>query len=148
VGIEVEVSEVSWFEYGTPEKRSWRKGVALRVRDLPPELLAYVNRYKGRFQQIFYVLVLEIQDDGYVLLEYHCGRKLMSPKQTVITQHVKENPAWICEGDLGRGYVEENRKKRAPSKLQVVQAELDALKDQVLCLHGHIRPCYICDNDE
>ena len=47
---------MSWFEYGTPEKRHWRKGVALRVRNLTPELLAYVNRYKGRLQQIFYVL--------------------------------------------------------------------------------------------
>lgn len=102
---------MSWFEYGTPEKRHWRKGVALRVRNLTPELLAYVNRYKGRLQQIFYVLVVEIQDDGYVLLEYHCGRKIMSPRQTVITHHVKENPEWVCEGDLGRGCVEGRRKK-------------------------------------
>jgi hypothetical protein len=76
-----------------------------------------VLEYKGRFQQIFYVLVAEIQDDGYVLLEYHCGTKIMSPRQTVITQHVKENPKWICEGDLGRGYVEEKRKRKT-SKLK------------------------------
>lgn len=138
---------MSWFEYGTPEKRSWRKGVALRVRDLPPDLLAYVKKYKGRFQQILYVLVVEIKNDGHVLLEYHCGSRILSPKQTVITQHVKENPAWICEGDLGRGYVEE-RPKRKPSKLKAVQAELDALKAKVICHHGHIRPCHICDNDE
>lgn len=137
---------MSWFEYGTPKKRSWRKGVALRVRDLPPELLTYINQYKGKSQQIFYVLVIEIQAEGSVLLEYHCGRDIMSPKQTVVTQQVKENPKWICESDLGRGYVEGRPKK--PSKLKAVQAELDELKSKVICSHGRIRPCYACDNDE
>ena len=27
-------------------------------------------------------------------------------RYTVVNIRVKENPEWICEGDLGRGYVE------------------------------------------
>jgi hypothetical protein len=42
----------------------------------------------------------------------------MATKQTVITHHVKENPAWICDSDVGAGDLE--NPDGVDSKLPVV----------------------------
>lgn len=107
---------MSWFEYGTPERRSWRKGVWLRVRNLPAPLVKEAKKYLGITEFIEWVEVKEIRPHGKVYLEFWC-RKVgsMKPNKPVINKVfglvVDENPEWICEGDLGRGY-------RGPSKVR------------------------------
>lgn len=104
---------MSWFEYGVPERRSLRKGVFLRVRDLPPALLSKARTYMKRGEQIEMVKVLEIRPDNYVYLEFWClenrqdiKKKILFERRVVFGFLEQENPKWICEGDLGRGYKE------------------------------------------
>jgi len=99
---------MSWFEYGTPKRRSLRKGVFLRVSSLPLDILKEADEYKRCFETIEQVKILEILPDEYVLLEFwsrHIGWDPIN-RSTVFTFRVKEDPKWICEGDLGRGYKE------------------------------------------
>lgn len=101
---------MSWFEYGTPERRSHRRGVWLRVRNLPKPILKEAKKYLSFTESIEWVEVKEMRPEGRVFLEFWC-RKIgsMRPgKPTVFKVFglvVSEDPSWICEGDLGRGFV-------------------------------------------
>jgi hypothetical protein len=104
---------MSWFEYGSPKKRSLRKGVFLRVKNLPKELLNIVKPLMSQnVNHIDWIIVKEILPKKEVLLEFWCSdftkcTYLQNPcKYEVIQYNCDEDPNWICEGDLGRGYKE------------------------------------------
>jgi hypothetical protein len=107
---------MSWFEYGSLplKKRRLRKGVWLRVRNLPASIMAEARKkMRSKDEEIDWVVVQEMKPDSQVLLEFWChtpGRKDRfkdgSCRYTVFHVLAKEDPAWICEGDLGRGYKE------------------------------------------
>lgn len=104
---------MSWFEYGVPSKRSLRKNVWLRIRDLPSEILDEARNRMRPGEEIDWIIVKEIQKKNKVLLEFWChvpGRQDYfsdsSHRFTVFYMSVLEDPNWVCEGDLGRGYKE------------------------------------------
>lgn len=103
---------MSWFEYGTPKRRSLRKNVWLRARSLPENILQDAKKNMRSGEYIERVVVCEIKTAPRVLLEFWCCNPLdaISNKLTCFTRYtvfhliVDEDPNWICEGDLGRGY--------------------------------------------
>lgn len=113
---------MSWFQYGKPlpKKRNLRKGVWLRVSDLPEIIYTKAKlQFRSKQEEIRWVVVQEIRPNNKVLLEFWCqdpfkdhiwktinGEKTLSERYTVFHLLVDENPEWICEGDLGRGYKE------------------------------------------
>ncbi len=106
---------MSWFEYGLlpPKKRKLRKGVWLRVRNLSKPILdAVKSKFRSKREAIDWVVVSEIRPDNLVLLEFWCHNPFEdnfpdgSQRFTVFHSLVVEDPTWICEGDLGRGYKE------------------------------------------
>ena len=105
---------MSFFEYGnlSGRKRRLRKGVWLRVRSLPKDI---IDRAKAKmrtpFDEIDWVIVQEMRPEGQVLLEFWTHTMLIDHRKdlwryTVFHLLEKEDPTWICEGDLGRGYKE------------------------------------------
>lgn len=106
---------MSWFEYGSlpPKKRKLRKGVWLRVRNLPRPILDAVKpKFRSAKESIDWVVVSEMRPDGLVLLEFWCHNPFEdnfadgSQRFSVFHLLAKENPSWICEGNMGRGYKE------------------------------------------
>ncbi len=105
---------MSWFEYGTPKKRSLRKNVWLRVERLPEKILKDAKKRMRSGEYIDWVAICEIKTAPQVLLEFWCHdpcdafnrKNVFSPRFTVFHLLVDEDPTWICEGDLGRGYKE------------------------------------------
>ena len=101
---------MSWFEYGTPKKRCIRKGVWLRIRCLPSSILKEAKR-KMRFGEVVSrVVVKEVHSECRVLLEFWCNSPVDmirgKDRYNVFYVETTEDPKWICEGDLGRGYKE------------------------------------------
>lgn len=103
---------MSWFEYGnlTGRKRNLRKGVWLRRRCLPPDILEKTTEYLRVGDVIQWVVVLEIRPKGQVMLEVWSQNisdmAISLQRFNVFNFLVDENPNWICEGDLGRGHKE------------------------------------------
>lgn len=106
---------MSWFEYGTlsPKKRKLRKGVWLRVGNLPAHILKEArSKMRSKLEQIEWVVVSEMRPENKVLLEFWCRTPVKdmlydrSCRYTVFYVLATEDPTWICEGDLGRGYKE------------------------------------------
>ncbi len=105
---------MSWFEYGVPKRRSLRKNVWLRVDALPDNILKDAKKRMRKGEYIDWVAISEIKTAPKVLLEFWCHDPLdvvnrqtpMAPRFTVFHLLVDEDPSWICEGDLGRGYKE------------------------------------------
>ena len=99
---------MSFFEYGSPvgRKRNLRKGVWLRVRHLPEEILKQTKSSMRTGEKIDWVVVFEMRKDGFVLLEFWCSSLLYDgfDRYNVFYMVVKEDPNWICEGDMGRGF--------------------------------------------
>jgi hypothetical protein len=100
---------MSWFQYGTPTKRSLRKGVWLRVSDLPEPITKQAKKYLSKNENIDWIIVSEIHPNNKVSLEFWCHKivPMKANKPTVYKVFhllVDENPEWTCEGDLGRGY--------------------------------------------
>lgn len=108
---------MSWFEYGelTGRDRQLRKGVWLRVRNLPQDILTEIHIFMRPNEKIEWVVVQELQSNKQVLLEFWCadpndwfgGYK----RYNVFHWTVPEDPKWICEGDLGRGFKQPKEKK-------------------------------------
>lgn len=101
---------MSWFPYKDQEKRRYRVGIWLRVRSLPKAILAKAQKLMREKEMVSWVVVKELQPDGYVLLEFWCCNPFDLKKReiyTVFYLREKENPEWVCEGDLGRGLVGE-----------------------------------------
>lgn len=100
---------MSWFEYGKPARRSLRRGVWLRVRNIPEPLVKEAKKYLDRNEFIEWAEVKEIRPKGQVFLEFWCRKEgSMKPGKPVVFKVfglvVDEDPKWICEGDLGRGW--------------------------------------------
>lgn len=101
---------MSWFEYGslTGRKRNLRKGVWLRLRSLPPEITQKMQPFLKEGDMVCWVIVLEMRPKGQVMLE-GWARNIQDiatglQRYNVFNFIVDENPNWICEGDLGRGF--------------------------------------------
>ena len=100
---------MSWFQYGTPRRRSLRKNVWLRTRSLPADLERNLFKNIRRGEYLDRVIVHEIRPKDEVLLEVWSRRPWHPRKKERWTIHYhlcQENPDWVCEGDLGRGYKE------------------------------------------
>jgi len=95
---------MAWFEYGIPERRSLRKNVALRVRDFTITNDIKILMREG--ERLELILIKEILPNNNVLLEFHSRNYLIDPhnRHTVFYLVYKEDPGWICESDIGRGY--------------------------------------------
>lgn len=111
---------MSWFYYKDQTKRGNRKGIWLRVRALPPEILSLTLPYLRTEEEINWVEVKELQHNNHVLLEFWCqtfaDRMKMKSRFNVFHLSVKENPEWVCEGDLGRGFVKPPQKSKPEPK--------------------------------
>jgi hypothetical protein len=110
---------MSWFEYGNLEgkDRRLRKGVWLRVRSLPASLLKEAKKsLRTKADVIDWVVVQEMRPNKQVLLEFWTHTLVLDHlpnkpwRYTVFHLLVDEDPKWICEGDLGRGYKEPKEK--------------------------------------
>lgn len=98
-----------WFVYKDQPVRRYRKGIWLRVRSLPKAILEEARKKLTRKHHILWVVVKELQPDGYAILEFWCQKNPYKDEiYTVLYLRVKEDPEWVCEGDLGRGLVGEN----------------------------------------
>lgn len=118
---------MSWFNYGTPKKRSLRKGVWLRVRNLPESLLKTAKTLMRINEEIQWIIVSEICPNNQVYLEFWCKetmpldqgteaiKRFMEEREKNTLLHnrynvfgfvVDEDPEWICEGNCGRGFKE------------------------------------------
>lgn len=99
---------MSWFVYNDQQKRRYRKGIWLRIRSLPTDLLAKIQQQMKKTESLAWVVVQELKPKNQVLLEIWCYQ--FSPgttpqRYTVFHLLVDEDPNWVCEGDLGRGLV-------------------------------------------
>jgi hypothetical protein len=102
---------MAFFFYGTPTRRHLRKNVWLRVSALPENILAQANKHLGKTENIEWVIITDILPKNKVVLEFWCRkRNSWKPNKPQIYKvfHllVDENPEWVCESDLGRGYKE------------------------------------------
>lgn len=104
---------MSWFDYGTPSKRSSRKNVRLRVKHLPISLVKRAKLHMRKDEIIDSVVVAQICPKGKVMLEFWCRKygDYSKKDKTVVRYNVfqfdaDEDPGWCCEGDVGRGYRE------------------------------------------
>ena len=97
---------MSWFNYGDQPSRRLRKGVWLRLRNLPKDIRDAARPYMRRIEQLDRVVVQELRSDGRVLLECWSRPFCQSrTRWTVFYLLIQENDDWVCEGDIGRGYV-------------------------------------------
>lgn len=83
------------------------------MRDLPKVLLRRVKELMRAGEELELVEVCEIKPNGRVLLEFTSRVVGIDPfnRRTCIWLEADEDPAWVCEGDIGRGF-RENRTKR------------------------------------
>jgi hypothetical protein len=95
---------MSWFFYKEQPTRK-RKGLWLRKRSLPEDLKEEINKKLLKNEEIDWIVVKEIKK-GQVLLEIWCRPAFSTvfDRFSVIYHWTKENPEWVCEGDLGRGF--------------------------------------------
>ena len=102
---------MSWFVYSDQQKRRYRKGIWLRLRSLPEDLLAKIKGNMKSDEQLAWVVVQELRPKNQVLLEIWCNQlnypwtPAKNERFTVFHLLVDEDPNWVCEGDLGRGFV-------------------------------------------
>ena len=104
---------MSWFKYGDIKKRSHAKGVALRFYFLPQALQSKIKNVIHQTDEVDFILVSELRPQNQVLLEVWVRspgwgkfmRDKGMEKYTVLMFLADEDPEWICEGDVGRGWV-------------------------------------------
>lgn len=105
---------MSWFYFGDQDRRRYRKGMWLRVRhDANPDVYKLIKKSKLlRFSEhIERIIVKENLRDGKVLLEIWARslkdmiRLKTRDRFSVFYIDAKENPKWVCEGDMGRGLI-------------------------------------------
>jgi len=100
---------MSWFKYSDQPKRALRKGIWLRTRNLPAPILKEIESNITNGESLLWVEVKELQKNGFVLLEIWCKQISKKEKYTVFHVSAKEDEDWICEGDLGRGFVRSHK---------------------------------------
>ena len=110
---------MSWFYLKDQPVRRKRIGIWLRVRSLPEDLIKKVSKIKRKAEHPWQIKIAELRPKGEVLLEMWCS----SPHLLMLQSHKrydrnivyhfleKENPEWVCEGDLGKGLKLFRRKK-------------------------------------
>lgn len=107
----VKIQSDDTFLYGEPRRRSRRRGVWLRVKELPSDLRHYFESRMRAGEVLSHVVVSQIKWDG-VVLEAWCANphefKIQDPIWTVIQARVPENPDWVCEKNLGTGWRDAN----------------------------------------
>jgi hypothetical protein len=103
---------MSNFTLGFPKKGDKMiVGIWLRYRSNPDIIyLAKKSWNKGFFDTVVRVIISEVDDEtGEVWLEFWCKNiidiLLRKHRYNVFYKKVPTNPEWICEGDLGKGYV-------------------------------------------
>jgi hypothetical protein len=101
---------MAWFQYSDQTRRRYRKGIWLRVRSLPDDLIAKIAERNVKNERVLWIVVKELQPKNQVVLEVWCEQKPFTVNgfdevYTVFYLLVDENPDWICESDLGRGLV-------------------------------------------
>ncbi len=100
---------MSWFYYGDPKNRQKRKGIWLRTQTVPEDVKGAIKdtRCLRASESIDRIEVHEMRDNDLVLLRIWAKSIADSARKinryNVFFVIVKENPEWICEGDLGRG---------------------------------------------
>lgn len=105
---------MGFFNYGKPKNRSHRKGVCVRCGSLSSDITTVAAQLMEPGQWIDYVLVKEIHPENQVLLEFWCrgySSKVQFNGKTYFKNNVfhifaEEDPEWVCDSDIGRGYVE------------------------------------------
>ena len=99
------------FLYGTPRRRSRRRGVWLRIKNLPSDVKDYFEQRISPLERISHVVVSQIKWDG-VVLEAWCVDpnkfNIKEPVWTVVQLRTPENPDWVCEKNLGTGLRDAN----------------------------------------
>jgi len=100
---------MSWFYLKDQPIRKRRVGIWIRVRSLPNELGKKIAKIKRISEHPWQIKIAELRPKGEVLLEMWCSSLgvLFSHKKydrNIVYHFVeKEDPDWVCEGDLGRG---------------------------------------------
>ena len=97
---------MSWFFYGKPTRRVHRKGVWLRVSRLPDSILGEAQKALRPDEMIMMCKVEELRPNGKVLLELKAVGlgDVQLNRCNCFYILVDEDPEWVCEGDLGRGF--------------------------------------------
>lgn len=109
---------MSWFHYDYPEPRSIRKGVCLRASSFPLDLkekaIKIINPHEDDISNLTLMIkVKEIRPNNQVLLEFWSRIAGKDPFNRHVVVHllVDEDPKWVCEGDVGRGWKPNKPKK-------------------------------------
>ena len=104
---------MGWFEYdysGPEDRRSHRRGIFLRVRDFPKD--PNVEELMREGERLESIEVKELRPSGNVLLEFRSRAKEDPFERCTCFELVfKEDPEWVCESDIGRGWVPGKRRK-------------------------------------
>lgn len=121
---------MAWFLLKDQPKRSLRKGICLRIRNLPESLMKKIlaqlpdtGVYSGpmKLGQIESVIIDGVLSDGKVRLEVwssthedrmrHIQDANTPFKYSVLLFVVDENEEWVCEADQGRGLIKSKVQK-------------------------------------
>jgi len=101
---------MSWFTLKDQASRSKRKGIWLRFDSpLMKDVQEAVKKSKCKrpSEVVGRVIIHELRLNNEVMLEVWCKSLLDNvrgkQRYNVFYITMKENPDWICEGDLGRG---------------------------------------------
>jgi hypothetical protein len=112
---------MSWFFLKDQNRRRYRKGIWLRVyRGDNPDVHKLIKESKLlRFGDCVDRMVIKVLlRDNRVLLEIWARnvKDIVRPKYrerfNVFYIDAKENPKWVCEGDIGRGLILKKRRAR------------------------------------
>jgi hypothetical protein len=99
---------MSWFLLKDQKVHLKIKGIWLRPTS-NPDVLKKIQATKlmRRSDVVKWIEIKEIRDNNEVLLEVWCSNLadmlLKKRRSNVFHVLMKENPEWVCEGDLGRG---------------------------------------------
>lgn len=101
---------MSWFLLKDQKKRSLTKGIWLRPSaEGNAALVDAIRKTKlmRKADSIKWIEIKELRDNNEVLLEIWCSNladmMLNKHRSNVFHLLIKEDPNWVCEGDLGRG---------------------------------------------
>ncbi len=101
---------MSWFLLSDIKERKKLKGIWLRKRaDANVDVFAEIKRSKNLrlSETVWKIEIVELRKENTVLLEVWAQSfvdvAIGKERHNVFHILIKENPNWVCEGDLGRG---------------------------------------------
>lgn len=99
---------MSWFQLKDQKKRNLIKGIWLRPTSNPDVIEEILkSKLMRKSEAVKWIEIKELRENNEVLLEVWCSSftdmLLNKRRSNVFYIQMKENPEWICEGDLGRG---------------------------------------------